>query len=624
MEKLYGYNGKIAYIDLSSLTIEVKDLDQKIAENYMGGAGLSAKLTYDLLSDSDFESLQKDPFSSINPLIFATGPLTGTMTPSSSRYCVTGVSPLTGIWGESTSGGFFPIALKKSGYDALVITGEADKPKFIVINDGKIEIKDADSLWGKNTRETITSVRAHLNDEKFRVACIGKAGENLVKYAAIINDEGRAAGRCGLGAVMGKKKLKAIAIKGNQPIEYFDKDELRIQGKDTLEKVLIPFATNLFSHYGTLIYTDMGMVIGDVPANYFTNTEFIAENLTGRALKEQYVVLKYACSGCAIGCGRTTLFEMDGKEIEVDGPEYETTAAVGPMCGVLDFEPIIRANHICNLDGVDTISSGVSISFLIYLVENKIAIDKIKKSLTGIKLEEIRWGNGELVLNLLDQIIKREGIGDILAEGVKVMAEKFGVDPDLAAHVKGLEIPMHDPRAYLGQALTYMTGCTGANHNKGDFFNIDGDAASYAKIRKKDRFTVNKREKSIMAYQDLTNIYDSAVICNFTHINDLTLTRLFKAATGIQSFSSSGNLFKIGERASNLKRLISCKLGCKREDDYLPKIVTIALKSGGTAGITVDLEENLKVYYEKRGWDWDTGFPSEETLEKLEITKSKS
>ncbi|MBY8986684.1 MAG: aldehyde ferredoxin oxidoreductase, partial [Candidatus Lokiarchaeota archaeon] len=197
MEKLYGYNGKIAYIDLGSMNVEVKDLDHKIAEDYLGGAGLSAKITYDLLSENDFQTLQEDPFSSVNPLIFATGPLTGTMTPSSSRYCVTGISPLTGIWGESTSGGFFPISLKRSGYDAIVITGKAEKPKFIMIDDGKIEIKDAEVLWGKNTRETITSVRALLNDEKFRVACIGKGGENLVKYAAIINDEGRAAGRCG-------------------------------------------------------------------------------------------------------------------------------------------------------------------------------------------------------------------------------------------------------------------------------------------------------------------------------------------------------------------------------------------------------------------------------------------
>ncbi len=622
MDKLYGYNSKVAYINLSELSVEVKDLDPKIAEDYMGGAGLSAKLTYDLLTENDYQTLQKDPLATMNPLIFATGPLTGTMTPSSSRYCVTGISPLTGIWGESTSGGFFPIALKRSGYDAIILTGEADEPKFIYINNGKIEIKNAGQFWGKNTRDTIGSIRELMNDEKLRVACIGRAGENLIKYAAIINDEGRAAGRCGLGAVMGKKRLKAIAIKGSQSIEYFDKEELRIQGKATLENVMIPFATNLFSHYGTLIYTDMGMVIGDVPANYFTNTEFIAEDLTGRALKEQFVVLKYACAGCAIGCGRTTLIEIDGNETEVDGPEYETTAAYGPMCGIFNFKPIIKANHTCNLEGIDTISSGVSISFLIYLVENEIALKEIEKYLGEIELEEIRWGNEELVLKLLDKIIKREGIGDLLAEGTRIMAEKLGVDSGLAAHVKGLEVPMHDPRAYLGQALTYMTACTGANHNKGDFYNIDGDAASYTKIRKKDRFTIDKRERAVIAYQDLTNIYDSSVICNFTHINDIALARLLKASTGIQSFGSTGNLFKVGERASNLKRLISCKLGCKREDDYLPEIVSKALKTGGSAGIQIDLEENLKTYYEKRGWDWETGYPTKETLERLEILKS--
>ena len=622
MEKLYGYNGKIAYIDLSSSKIEIKDLDPEIVEEYLGGAGLSAKLTYDLLTEDDYKTLQRDPFSSVNPLIFSTGPLTGTATPSSSRYCVTGISPLTGIWGESTSGGFLPIALKRSGYDAIVITGESDDPKLILIKEGNIEIKDATHLWGKNTRETIEVIKEGLDDEKLRIACIGKAGENLVNYAAIINDEGRAAGRCGLGAIMGKKKLKAIAIKGSQSIQYFDKEQLSNQGKTTRENVMIPFATNLFSHYGTLIYTDMGMVIGDVPANYFTKTEFIAEDLTGRALKEQYVVLKYACAGCPIGCGRRTIFEIDGNEVEVDGPEYETTAAFGPLCGILNFNPIIKANHKCNLEGVDTISSGVSISFLIYLVENDIATNEIEKYLDEIRLEEIRWGNEEVVLKLLNLLIDKKGIGSLLAEGTRRIAERLGVDPDLAAHVKGLELPMHDPRAYLGQALSYMTSCTGANHNKGDFYNIDGDAASYSKIRKKDRFTVNKREKAIIAYQDLTNIYDSAVICNFTHINDGVLARLLKLCTGIQAFGSSGTLFKIGERASNLKRLISCKLGCSREDDYLPKIVSTALKTGGSAGIAVDLEENLKVYYEKRGWEWDTGFPSPEKLKELNIIKS--
>jgi aldehyde:ferredoxin oxidoreductase len=619
MEKLLGYNGKIAYIDLSALKVEIKDLDPKIAEDHIGGVGLSVKLTYDLLSDGDYTTLKEDPFSSINPLIFATGPLTGTATPSSSRYSVSGISPLTGIWGEATSGGFFPIALRRSGFDAIVITGEANEPTFIVVNNGEIEFKDANMLWGKDTRETIDLIRNNLNDEKIRVACIGKGGEKLIKYAAVINDEGRAAGRCGLGALMGKKKLKALAIKGKASIDYSDRELIMKTSQSVLRSIKAGFATNFFSHYGTLIYSDMGMVLGDIPANYFTNTEFVSENLTGRALKEQYPVIKYACAGCTIGCGRTTIAEIEGNQIEIDGPEYETTAAFGPMCGILDFKPILLANHICNLDGIDTISSGVSISFLIYLVENNIAIDNISKYLSDIKLEEIRWGNDQIVLKLLKKTINREGIGDILAEGVKIMAEKLGADPDLAAHVKGLEFPMHDPRAYLCQALSYMTCCCGANHNKGDFYNIDGDAASYTKMRKGDRFTVNGREPSVILYQDLTNIYDSAVICNFTHINIPLLTRLLKASTGFSSLGNKKKIFLVGERATNLKRLISCKLGCKREDDYLPKIVTTALESGGSAGIKIDLEDNLKIYYQIRGWDWETGWPTKEKLDELGI-----
>jgi len=618
MTQLFGYNGKIAYIDLSNQKIDVKDLDPHIAEKYIGGVGLSAKLTYDLLTDKDYEILKSDPFAGNNPLIFATGPLTGTATPSSSRYSVTGISPLTGIWGEATSGGFFPVALRRCGYDALVITGKAKEPLYLSVNDGDISFKDAENIWGKNTRETTELIRKKLGDGKIHLACIGQAGENLVKYAAIMNDEGRAAGRCGLGALMGKKKLKALVVKGKKTIEYYSKDELISKGKDSLRNIHNSFAINFFSHYGTLIYSDMGMVLGDIPANYFTNTEFVAENLTGRALKEQYPVLKYACAGCTIGCGRTTIIEINGEEVKVDGPEYETTASFGPMCGIFDFKPVIQANQICNLEGVDTISSGVSISFLIYLVENKIAIDKIQKYLSDITLEEIKWGNSEIMLKLLNKIIRKEGIGELLAEGVRIMANKLGVDPGLAAHVKGLEIPMHDPRAYAGQALTYMTCCIGASHEKGDFFNIDGDAASFSKIRKSDRFNINEREESVMALQDLTCIYDSCVICNFPHINIPVMGRLLKAATGFESLGKKKLFMRTGERASNVKRLISCKLGTTRKDDILPEIVTRVLESGGTAGFKLDLSENLKTYYKKRGWN-DNGVPTNEKLDELEI-----
>jgi len=618
-EKLYGYNGKLLYIDLNKLRIEIKDLDPEIALNYIGGVGLSAKLTYDLLSNKDFVELKNNPLLSINPLIFAAGPLTGTSTPSSARYSITGISPLTGIWGESTSGGFFPIALRRSGFDAIIITGESNDPVYIAINGGDIDIKNANILWNNNTRQTIQLVKQSLNDDKFRVACIGKSGENLVKYAAIINDQGRAAGRCGLGAIMGKKKLKAIAIKAENKIEYYDRKALTETAKVAYKMINTAFSPQFYSHYGTLSGMDIGLVYGDVPGYYFTQSEFPVENLTGLALKEQFPVLSYACAACTIGCGRKTIAQIDGEELEIDGPEYETTVAFGPLCGVFDFKPIIEANHLCNLEAVDTISCGVSISFLIYLVENEIALNKISDHLSDIKLEEIKWGNESLIYKLIRKIINREDIGNLLAEGTKVMAEKLDVDPELAAHVKGLEHPLHDSRSFLGQALSYMTSCVGANHCKGDFYLIDWGFTNYSKIKRGDRFNLNKREISVINMQDITNIYDSAVICSVPKLNESLLSKLLQASTGFPSLRSVKRVYLAAERSTNLKRLISCKLGCSRKDDYLTKINRKALTSGCTAGVNADLEENLKTYYKIRGWDWETGWPTQEKLKQLNI-----
>jgi len=618
-ERISGYNSKILYIDLSSMKKEIKELNSQIAEEYIGGVGLSAKLTYDLLTDEDFNSLKQNPFSSINPLIFATGPLTGTVTPSSGRYSITGISPLTGIWGESTSGGFFPVALRKSGFDAIIIIGEAENPKIITIDEGNVEIKDAGDLLGKDTRETIQVVKSRLNDDKFRVVCIGKAGENLVKYAAIINDEGRAAGRCGLGAIMGKKKIKALAIKGSNSINYHDKQSLLDTAKTAYKMINTAFSPQFYSHYGTLSGMDIGLIYGDVPGYYFTRSEFAVENITGLALKEQYPVLSYACAGCTIGCGRTTIANVDGKEIEIDGPEYETTAAFGPLCGIFNFEPIIKANHLCNLAAIDTISCGVSISFLIYLVENNLALNKISTYLEDIKLNELKWGNQDVIFKLIDKIVNRKDIGNLLADGTKVMAEKLDVDPELAAHVKGLEHPLHDSRSFLGQALSYMTCCVGANHCKGDFYLIDWGFSNYSKIKKGDRFNISKRESSIINMQDITNIYDSAVICSVPKLNESLLCKFLQASTGFQSFARVKNLYTAGERAMNLKRLISCKLGCSRQDDYLKRINSKPLEEGCTAGIDAHLEENLKKYYKIREWDWETGWPTEDKLNDLNI-----
>ncbi len=618
-EKLKGYNGKIAYINLSSQSIDVKELDPKIAEDYIGGVSLSAKILYDMLSEADYETLKKDSFSSINPIIFATGPLTATATPSSSRYSVCGISPLTGIWGESTSGGFFPVALKKCGFDALVITGESEKPIYMIIENGNISFRPAEAIWGKNTRETTIAIRNELSSDSIRIACIGKGGENLVKYAGVINDEGRAAGRCGFGALMGKKKLKALAVKGTQPIEYDDRKKLAEDGRKAIGSINVNFSYLWLGHYGTLCYSDLGAVFGDVPGNYFTNTVFPAESLTGKRLGEEYPVMQYKCAGCSIGCGRTTIAEIDGVETEIDGPEYETAAAYGTLCGIYDFKPVLKAHHVCNLEGVDVISSGVSIAFLIYLVENKLAIDNISKLLRDMTIEEIKWGNEELGAKLLNQIINREGIGNLLAEGTRIMARELGVDPGLAAHVKGLEIPMHDPRAYLNQALSYMTCCTGANHNKGDIYGVDSDFGSFGRVRKDDRFTVDGREILVKEIQDIRNIFDSAVMCNWSFLPMPIMTKLFKNATGIKGLANKKTLLQAAERGNTLKRLISCKLGCTREDDQLPKIVTTPLSSGGSRDIEINLEHNLKVYYELAGWDWETGAPTKEKLQELGI-----
>jgi len=616
---LYGYNGKIVFIDLSNEKIDVKNLEKDNARDYIGGCGLNAKIIYDILKENDYEILKKDPLSGINPLIFSTGPLTASSRPSSGRYAVSAISPLTGIWGESTSGGQFPAALKHCGYDAIVFLGKAKEPVYIFINDSKIEIRNAKSLWTLNIYKTQELIKKEINDKRLRVACIGKAGKNLVKYACIINDDGRAAGRCGMGAVMGSKNLKALAVIGTTKINYFDKNKLRNLTNNAKREVRRAFSSAFFEQFGTLCYMDMGQAFGDTPAYYFTNTDFISSHITGRAFKEQFPVLNAYCYSCTIGCGRTTYIEENGKEIKIDGPEYETTAAFGPLLGISDMKPILKFNQICNEEGLDTISAGVSIAFLIYLAENKIGIDSIREILNDINLEELKWNNPVLVERLLLKIIKREDIGDLVAEGTRKMAKELKVDENLAAQVKGLEIPMHDPRAYIGQALSYMTSSTGANHNKCDYFNIDNDAVSFPSLRlkAKNRFEIKRKIKAVKVFQDLRAVDDSAITCNFVNLPFPMTIEIFNAITGFNYDKKS--LLECGERINNLKRLINCKLGITREDDKLPEIVCRPLKSGSTKGIKLDLEESLKKYYEIRKWNWEDGMPKKEHLENIRI-----
>lgn len=626
MSELISYNGKIAYVNLTTQEVKVEPLKESIARDYLGGVGLSAKLIYDLLDDKDYKTLKNDPYSPINPLIFATGPVTGTDRPASGRYSVCAISPLTGIWGESTSGGFFCIELRNSGFDAIVFTGKAAKPTFIYLEDGKFVFKDAKKYWGKDTYETTELIRKDEDNHNLKLACIGQGGENLVKYACIMNDEGRAAGRCGMGAIMGSKNIKAFAVVGSPEnvLQTPNKQAIRDLRKDInkfLEGDLVGgIVGKVMNMFGTNTYMDMGSFAGDVPAYYFTETEFPAELLTSKTLKEEYPMFISGCARCSLQCAKQTIIPCNGKEITVDGPEFESVAAYGPLAGCFDSKPVILAHHYGNVYGIDTISSGVVIAFLMYLVENNIATKAIKKYLKEVKLEDIRWGNGDLILKLMELISFRKGIGDILAEGVRIMADKLGVDPELAAHVKGLEIPMHDARAYAGQALSYMTACCGANHQKCDWFQVETQSIQFPeyKVNPGERFDITGREEGVIAFQDIRAIDDAAVSCDFeTPPKFSDVAKYVSYATDYKY--TPLDLLKTGERTTNLKRVISCNLGITREDDRLPKIAIQTLKTGPTGGVTLDLEKNLKTYYKIRGWDWKTGRPTKEKLEELRI-----
>ncbi len=626
MSQIIGYNGKIVYIDLTTQTIKIEPLKEKLARDYLGGAGLSAKLIFDLLDDSAYKTLREDPYSPINPLVFATGPVTGTDRPASGRYSICAISPLTNIWGESTSGGHFCIALRECGFDAIIITGKATKPVYLYLADEQFVFKDATKLWGKDSYETQELIRKELDNDKVKVACIGPAGEKLVRFASVMNDEGRAAGRCGMGAIMGAKNLKAFAILStkNNVLETPNKDsirELRKQINFILEDDLVGSIVPKVMHiFGTNTYMDMGSFAGDVPAYYFTETEFPAELLTSKTLKEQFPMTISGCARCALQCAKQTILPENGCEICVDGPEFESMAVYGPLTGTFEAKKVILAHHYGNVFGIDTISSGVVIAFLFYLVENNLATKTIKQYLKDIKIEDIRWGNGDIILKLLKLINERKGIGDVLAEGTRRMAKLLGVDPELAAHVKGLEIPMHDPRAYAGQALSYMTACCGANHQKCDWFQVEAQSISFPEysINPGNRFDITGREQGVIAFQDIRAVDDSAVSCDFeTPPKFSDIAKYISYATDFKYTPKL--LLETGERMTNIKRLISCNLGITREDDRLPGIVKQVLRSGPTEGIKLDLEKNLKTYYELRGWDWKTGRPTKEKLEELRI-----
>jgi aldehyde:ferredoxin oxidoreductase len=565
---------------------------------------LAARIIY------PFVNPDLDPLAPQNPLVFATGPLTGPHVPMVSRAAVCGISPGTGLWGESTTGGKFPMRLKGTGYDGILITGRAIRPVYLYVREDQVEIRDAADLWGKgDVYETQQTIKREV-DDKASIACIGAAGEKRIRFSNVMNDEGRAAGRCGMGAVMGSKNLKAVVVSGHKRPGIAARKRLKeavAEARNTIENHAY---TNAYALYGTNFYMDLAMRLADVPTRYFTKSVFPASKLHGPAFRSRYGMSQYACSGCPIGCGRIIKGFTDDIE-RVDGPEYETVAAFGPLCMNFEIDSVVMANHLCNAYGMDTISVGVSIAFAMHLYAKGI----LTKNRAGM---EIRWGDADTILTLIDMIVRQEGIGKLLSKGVKAMAVELGVDPEEAAHVKGLEIPMHDPRAYQGSALTYAVGPRGACHLKGSFYNLDapgnevGLDLGITFTDKNDPLQKGALSAKILSFCEL---YNSFPLCQFSPIPASVIARILSDVTGYDF--AVMDLLTFGERSLNLKRAINNLLGVTREDDRLPRIARQALKEGATAGIEPDMGLMLKEFYAVSKWDWETGKPQREKLVEL-------
>ncbi len=584
-----GYMGKILRVNLSDKSIKIEDLDENLAKNFIGGRGLGVKVIYDEVPPGTH------PLSEENKIVVATGPLTGTKAVESGRYCTVTKSPLTGTMHDSHSGGTFGFWLKRSGFDAIIIEGKSDTPVYLLTDNGKAEIKDAGHLWGKTVFEASDALEAEY--KPCGIACIGPAGEKLSKIGCIVNEKWRAAGRGGHGAVLGSKKLKAIVSRGDQKPEIKNAakfDEAVKEARSIISEN--PVTGQALPDYGTAVLVNILNELGAYPTRNFQTGVFEgAEPTSGEAIAEKILVEKKGCWGCEIQCGRWSKV----KNIEAEGPEYETTWSFGADCGVDDLEAIFMSHHLCNEYGLDAIEMGTTIATAMELYQR------------GYLPEEIKWGDAEAIKDLVEKTGTREGIGDWLAEGSYRLAERFGA-PHLFMGVKKQALPAYDPRGVKGHALNYATSNRGGCHLRA--YLIAPEVLSLPELI--DRFATEGKAQWVIIFQDLFAAVDSAVICKFTTfaIGAPQIADMLAGATGWDI--TAEDVMKIGERIYTLERAFNAREGFSRKDDYLPKrFLEEPMPEGPSKGHVVPLDEMLDDYYELRGWV--DGVPTPEKLKEL-------
>ncbi len=587
-----GWVGKILDIDLSSGAIKTYPLDEKIAHLFVGGRGLGTRLLWDEVGP-EVEALSPE-----NELIFTNGPLTATGYQTSNRFSVSTKSPLTGTVLDANSGGFWGMQFKKAGYDALIVRGRAEKPVYIEIKSAEVVIKDATQLWGKRVMETTKALGQ--NDNKRNVLCIGPAGENLSRIAAIMNDGQRSLARGGPGAVMGSKNLKAIVVEGKTRPDIVDADQFKFMLYETRKLLRAsPLTSQALPEFGTVVMMNVVNNIGALPTRNHQQAQFEdAELISGEELTEKYLVKNASCWACPIGCTRISKTD----KVEGEGPEFETTWAFGAQCGINDLPAIIEANAICNDLGMDTISAGSTIACAMELTE-KGALDS-----------DLRFGRADLLASTLEDMGYRRGLGAELTDGSLRFATKYG-HPELSMSAKGLEMPAYDPRGMQGQGLLYATSNRGACHMRGNMLGLE--VLGLPKLI--DRFQVQGKSSYVILHQNASAMIDSLVICKFTNMGvaDEYFARVLTAVTGIAY--STGDLIKVGERVWNLERLYNLREGFTRKEDTLPpRLLREAIPDGPSKGWVSKLEPMLNEYYRARGWD-DQGVPKAKKLAELEL-----
>jgi aldehyde:ferredoxin oxidoreductase len=614
-----GYTGNVLTVDLTAGEVGCLDLAEEICRNYVGGAGIAARLFMDRYREAF------DPLAPENPLIVMTGPLCGTRLPSVPRFVVCGRSPLTGVWGESNVGGFFGPELKFAGFDGIVVEGKAASPVYLYIEDGRAEIRDASHLWGKDTYTVVDELSGALQEEgkrKAQVFTIGPAGERGVRFASITNNKHHHAGRTGMGAVMGSKNLKAIAIRGTGKVEVADTEAFNAIRKDLLSRMKENIIIAGMREGGTNSGMDAGILMGDVPIQNYSRGEWDEgyEALNAITYTEKILVGNKSCYACPVGCKREIeVTEGPYKTNRGPGPEYETVGSFGMMCLNPSIESVAKINEICNSYGIDTITAGSTMAFAIECFENGLIT---AEDTGGI---ELRWGATDAIVQMAELMGKREGFGAVLAEGSARAAEHIGKGAEaFLTTVRNMEAPMHDPRAAHGMGLSYATSVRGACHTISLNEGLEHGMSYFPELDLEGPWEEQSSEGKAFLTMKAQNIgaitNSAAIVC---HLPGMTfffndVTAMLNSTTGLGW--TMDDLMEAGDRIWNLRRSIGNLFGSTKEDDRLPARLTAPAADGPAMDSVPDMDLMLREFYELRELDAG-GRPSRERLEKLGLTK---